>query len=99
MQQILLNDLLIDLFQVAVFDATNTTRKRRAKLYDAVVVDKGFRLFFVESVCDREDIIDSNIREVKVTSPDYAQCDEDKEEIKFPSSLIAFETDRWYSGQ
>ena len=41
-----------------MFDATNTTRKRRAKLYDAVVVDKGFRLFFVESVCDREDIID-----------------------------------------
>ena len=63
---------------MAVFDATNTTRKRRAKLYDAVVVDKGFRLFFVESVCDREEIIDSNIREVKVTSPDYAQCDEDK---------------------
>ena len=83
-----------------MFDATNTTRKRRAKLYDAVVVDKGFRLFFVESVCDREDIIDrydnffgkkliiflsrsfdSNIREVKVTSPDYATCDEDKGEI------------------
>ena len=41
-----------------MFDATNTTRKRRAKLYDAVVVDKGFKLFFVESVCDREDIID-----------------------------------------
>ena len=35
---------------MAVFDATNTTRKRRAKLYDAVVVDKGFKLFFVESV-------------------------------------------------
>ena len=48
--------------QVAVFDATNTTRKRRAKLYDAVVVDKGFKLFFVESVCDREDIIDRDDR-------------------------------------
>ena len=32
----------------------------------------------ISKVCDREDIIDSNIREVKVTSPDYAQCDEGK---------------------
>jgi hypothetical protein len=32
----------------------------------------------VESVCDREEIIESNIRECKVTSPDYVSCDEEK---------------------
>lgn len=93
------NEGLVDLLhwlehedgEVAVFDATNTTRKRRAKLYDAVVVDKGFRLFFVESVCDREDIIDSNIREVKVTSPDYAQCDEDKVVEDFKARIKHYE--------
>ncbi len=62
--------------EVAVFDATNTTRKRRAKLYQRLVEDKGYNLFFVESVCDRQDIIDSNIREVKITSPDYTQREE-----------------------
>lgn len=57
--------------EVAVFDATNTTKKRRKTLYDKIVVEKGFKLFFVESICFDESIIDSNIREVKVTSPDY----------------------------
>jgi len=37
--------------EVAVFDATNTTRKRRRKLYEKVVGEKGFKLFFVESIC------------------------------------------------
>ncbi len=49
---------------MAVFDATNTTRKRRQLLYQTVVNENGFNLFFVESLCDKEDIIDNNIREV-----------------------------------
>ncbi len=57
--------------EVAVFDATNTTKKRRRTLYETIVVEKGFKLFFVESICFDEAIIESNIREVKVTSPDY----------------------------
>jgi hypothetical protein len=57
--------------EVAVFDATNTTKKRRRTLYNTIVVEKGFKLFFVESICFDEAIIESNIREVKVTSPDY----------------------------
>ena len=58
--------------EVAVFDATNTTQKRRRKLYEKVVGEKGFKLFFVESICYDKAIIESNIREVKVMSPDYA---------------------------
>jgi hypothetical protein len=38
--------------EVAVFDATNTTKKRRRTLYNTIVVEKGFKLFFVESVCN-----------------------------------------------
>jgi hypothetical protein len=41
-------------------------------LYEKVVVEKGFKLFFVESICFDQSIIESNIREVKVMSPDYA---------------------------
>ncbi len=50
--------------EVAVFDATNTTRKRRRLLYDRMVVDNGYSLFFVESICNNKDIIENNIKEV-----------------------------------
>ncbi|TRY74480.1 hypothetical protein TCAL_01328 [Tigriopus californicus] len=62
--------------EVAVFDATNTTRKRRQYLYEFFVEKHGCNLFFVESVCDKEDIIENNIKEVKTTSPDYMACNE-----------------------
>ena len=65
--------------EVAVFDATNTTIERRKYLYNRVVLEKGFKLFFVESICNDQKIIDANILEVKVTSPDYAHFD--KEEV------------------
>lgn len=65
--------------EVAVFDATNTTRERRRMLYKKVVIEKGFKLFFVESICYDQKIIDSNIIEVKVSNPDYV--DFDKEQV------------------
>ena len=52
--------------EVVVFDATNTTKDRRKLLYDRIVGEKGFKLFFVESICDDQSIIESNIRAVKV---------------------------------
>jgi len=64
--------------EVAVFDATNTTRERRKYLYQKVVLEKGFKLFFVESICDDPKIIEANILEVKVTSPDYKHFDKEK---------------------
>lgn len=64
--------------EVAVFDATNTTRERRKFLYNKVVLEKGYKLFFVESICDDNKIVDSNIREVKVTSPDYVSYSADQ---------------------
>ncbi|XP_017064856.1 6-phosphofructo-2-kinase/fructose-2,6-bisphosphatase 1 isoform X2 [Drosophila eugracilis] len=56
---------------IAVFDATNSTRDRRQLIHDIVVKQHGFRLFFVESICDDPQIIEQNILEVKVSSPDY----------------------------
>lgn len=63
--------------EVAVFDATNTTRERRKYLFNRVVKEKRFKLFFVESICNDPKIIESNIMEVKVTSPDYKHYDKD----------------------
>lgn len=56
---------------VAVFDATNSTMDRRQLIHDVVVKQHKFRLFFVESICDDQEIIEQNIKEVKVSSPDY----------------------------
>ncbi|CAG2108496.1 unnamed protein product [Medioppia subpectinata] len=57
--------------EVAVYDATNTTVDRRQLIHDTVVDKYGYKLFFVESFCNDPNIIEANIREVKVHSPDY----------------------------
>jgi len=44
-----------------VFDATNTTRERRAMVYDEIVKKNGYKLFFVESICDDPNIVEQNI--------------------------------------
>lgn len=48
--------------EVAVYDATNTTFARRQMIYDTVVEKYGFKLFFVESVCEDPAIVEANIR-------------------------------------
>ena len=65
-------------FQVAILDATNTTKERRKFLYERIVEARGFKLFFVESICNDDKIIESNIKEVKTASPDYSNLAEDK---------------------
>ncbi|EDV25833.1 6-phosphofructo-2-kinase/fructose-2,6-bisphosphatase 2 [Trichoplax sp. H2] len=56
--------------EVAVFDATNTTRARRKFIYDHC--DKnGHKVFFIESCLENPEIEMQNITEVKVGCPDY----------------------------
>uniref|UniRef100_A0A8C7K6V4 6-phosphofructo-2-kinase/fructose-2,6-biphosphatase 1 n=1 Tax=Oncorhynchus kisutch TaxID=8019 RepID=A0A8C7K6V4_ONCKI len=68
--------------QVAVFDATNTTRERRISIV-SFSKEKGYKVFFVESICDDPNIIAQNITEVKVSSPDYVNCDKDEAQADF----------------
>uniref|UniRef100_A0A3Q1BW08 6-phosphofructo-2-kinase domain-containing protein n=1 Tax=Amphiprion ocellaris TaxID=80972 RepID=A0A3Q1BW08_AMPOC len=51
--------------QVAVFDATNTTRERRGTIVK-FAEQNGFKVFFVESVCEDPDVIAQNIVQVKL---------------------------------
>ncbi|TNN25309.1 6-phosphofructo-2-kinase/fructose-2,6-bisphosphatase 3 [Liparis tanakae] len=46
--------------QVAVFDATNTTRERRDMIL-RFGVENDFKIFFIESVCDDPGVIATNI--------------------------------------
>jgi hypothetical protein len=55
-------NFLADEGEVAIFDATNTTRERRQLIYDYCTQTFCFRVFFVESICDSSEIIDANIR-------------------------------------
>eukprot|EP00090_Calanus_glacialis_P047292 TRINITY_DN9740_c0_g1_i1.p1 TRINITY_DN9740_c0_g1~~TRINITY_DN9740_c0_g1_i1.p1 ORF type:complete len:496 (+),score=111.89 TRINITY_DN9740_c0_g1_i1:228-1715(+) len=63
---------------VAIFDATNTTRERRQIIYDTVVVKNQFKCLFLESICDNPQLIETNIIDVKVHSPDYDNMDKEK---------------------
>ncbi|XP_065427294.1 6-phosphofructo-2-kinase/fructose-2,6-bisphosphatase 1 isoform X3 [Chrysemys picta bellii] len=63
--------------QVAVFDATNTTRERRNMILQ-FAGDHGYKVFFIESICDDPDIIEENITQVKLSSPDYKDCNREE---------------------
>ncbi|KAM3656182.1 6-phosphofructo-2-kinase/fructose-2,6-bisphosphatase 1 isoform 1-T1 [Ammospiza maritima maritima] len=53
-----------------VFDATNTTRERREVILE-FARENGYKVLFVESICDDPTIIEENIKQVKLSSPDY----------------------------
>jgi 6-phosphofructo-2-kinase / fructose-2,6-biphosphatase 2 len=65
---------------VAILDATNSTRKRREWIV-GICKERGIRLMFVESICDCEELVLSNILDVKVSSPDY--IGQDPEQVGF----------------
>ena len=56
---------------IAVFDATNSTKERRRWIQQRCQA-ANIETIFVESKCDDEDKIMSNVLEVKTISPDYA---------------------------
>ncbi|KAK7128939.1 hypothetical protein R3I94_017235 [Phoxinus phoxinus] len=68
--------------QVAVFDATNTTRERRGVII-SLAKEKGYKVFFIESICDDPEIIEANIMQVKLSSPDYENYDKEEALVDF----------------
>lgn len=71
---------------VAILDATNSTRKRRAWIVEKCK-QTGIRLMFLESICDDEELVHGNIMEVKVSSPDY--IGQDPERVGVSSVSVA----------
>jgi broad specificity phosphatase PhoE len=59
-----------DSAQVGVYDATNSTRERRASIRSDCE-EAGHQVVFIESICDDSEIIDANVRQTKLFSPDY----------------------------
>lgn len=46
---------------VAVYDATNTNIERRQLIHHVVCERMGYKLFFIESICNDPAIIETNI--------------------------------------
>jgi 6-phosphofructo-2-kinase/fructose-2,6-biphosphatase 2 len=59
---------------VAIYDATNSTQQRRQWLNERLSAEN-VQVFFIESICQDESIILDNIKQVKLSSPDYANTD------------------------
>jgi broad specificity phosphatase PhoE len=62
---------------VAIYDATNSTRERR-ELVRARCAAAGLEVVFVESTCTDASIVEANIRGTKARSPDYEGVPEEE---------------------
>ncbi len=68
-----LDDLLTFLAEggdVGIYDATNTERSRREAIFQRCQA-AGVEVVFIESICEDESVVEANVRENKLRSPDY----------------------------
>ncbi|KAG4304094.1 hypothetical protein PORY_002458 [Pneumocystis oryctolagi] len=56
--------------QVAIYDAANPQISDR-RFWASFFSEKGIQSLFIESICDNPEIIEENIRSLKISSPDY----------------------------
>jgi broad specificity phosphatase PhoE/predicted kinase len=76
--------------QVAIYDATNSTRERRAAVRERCEA-AGFQVLFIEICCDDPNIIAANIRSTKLSSPDYENVDADEAVRDFRARIAHYE--------
>ncbi|PRT55211.1 Fructose-2,6-bisphosphatase [Wickerhamiella sorbophila] len=60
--------------RVAIYDGTNSTKRRRAWIAEQLS-QHNIHPLFIESACENDEIILNNIMDVKTTSPDYKGVD------------------------
>ncbi|CAF1220841.1 unnamed protein product [Adineta ricciae] len=77
--------------EVAIFDATNISRERRRFIHNYCTQTHSFRVFFVESICDSQEIIEANIKEVKLKSPDYKDLSQEEAVADFLLRIQQYE--------
>lgn len=75
---------------IAILDATNSTKSRRRWIQERCTTEN-IETLFVESKCDDEDLIMSNILEVKTTSPDYIGQDPEAAAQDFRNRIRNYE--------
>ena len=75
---------------VAILDATNSSKARRRWVYEKCEAHD-IRTIYVESKCDDEALVMSNILEVKTTSPDYEGQDPEEAAQDFRKRIRNYE--------
>jgi broad specificity phosphatase PhoE len=75
--------------RVAIYDATNSTQSRQ-QLLTSRCSQENFDLMWVESICDDEEVIEENIRETKLTSPDYEGMDAEMAAADFRNRIALY---------
>eukprot|EP00842_Homolaphlyctis_polyrhiza_P004716 jgi/Hompol1/5245/HPOL_000658-RA len=75
---------------VALYDATNSTKERRQVIAERCM-QRGIEVMFIESVSNDENLITANIREVKLSSPDYKGMEPEKAIDDFKERIKLYE--------
>jgi broad specificity phosphatase PhoE/predicted kinase len=75
---------------IAIYDATNNTRERRA-LVRARCVAEGHEVVYVESISNDPALIEANIRATKARSPDYEGVPEEDAVSDFRMRIAHYE--------
>lgn len=57
--------------QVAILDGPNVSRQQRQEIYDLIYCQLGFRVMFIECVCEDPVILEQNFKEILKYSADY----------------------------
>lgn len=76
--------------EVGIYDATNSTQDRRGWIRERCLKEN-LQVLFVEIFCDDSDLIETNIRATKLTSPDYQDMDPDKAVEDFRARIAHYE--------
>ncbi|KAI9271828.1 6-phosphofructo-2-kinase-domain-containing protein [Phascolomyces articulosus] len=71
---------------VAIYDATNSTYQRRKWLHEELT-KQDILVLFIESICQDESLILNNIKDVKLSSPDYVNMDPDAAAVDFRARI------------
>ncbi len=77
--------------RVAILDATNSTRSRRHEIRERCVAD-GRDVVFIELLNDDPAVIEANLRETKLSSPDYAHLDPEQAVRDFRQRIAHYES-------
>eukprot|EP00550_Attheya_septentrionalis_P012619 CAMPEP_0198306022 /NCGR_PEP_ID=MMETSP1449-20131203/58204_1 /TAXON_ID=420275 /ORGANISM="Attheya septentrionalis, Strain CCMP2084" /LENGTH=434 /DNA_ID=CAMNT_0044008567 /DNA_START=184 /DNA_END=1488 /DNA_ORIENTATION=+ len=62
--------------RIGIYDATNSTQERRKHISDKLRNSGiGAKLMCIETICDDDELLEENIRTVKLSTPDYRGVD------------------------
>ena len=76
--------------EVAIYDATNSNRARRQLIRERCEREN-LQVCFVEIYCDDSELIETNIRATKLSSPDYQNMDPEEAVADFRARIAHYE--------